>query len=206
MTPPIPRAPNVVAGEIAASRPSHLPHPVFASTSQPTSGDTASPLAYEPHAGTTAPPETSTPRTNPAPPCRSTVQHNGLSDEMEIGAFAPETRIAESMTHGLDKVLLRRSRFLTLMAPFVHQMAQFCSNDAIQLAGNWNARFMLDENVLPGTTLSLALSRLYMSLRFESNNLDARQFLVAHLDELKHELGMALHALGQSHDVFLSVH
>ncbi|KVK72783.1 hypothetical protein WJ47_16730 [Burkholderia ubonensis] len=84
-------------------------------------------------------------------------------------------------------------------------MTQFCSNAAIRLAGNWNARLVLDERILAATTLNLSLSRFDLSLAFETRDPATRQFLAAHLDELEQALRAALHTLGQSNDVFLSI-
>ncbi|MGU7816494.1 type III secretion system protein SctP [Burkholderia sp. AW49-1] len=126
-------------------------------------------------------------------------------DEVATSAFATGTRVARPGASLADTFVPECDRFCESMAPFVHQMAQFCSNAAIRLAGNWNARLVLDERILAATTLNLSLSRFDLSLAFETRDPSTRQFLAAHLDELEYALRVALHTLGQANDVFLSI-
>lgn len=157
------------------------------STARPSRGDTTPHRVGAPMPGaadsSAAPPA----RTNPAAPDR-------------VGTGAPR-----SGARAANTLLLEGDRFRTSIAPFVHQVAQFCSNDAIRLAGNWNARLVLDERILAGTTLNLSLSRFDLSLVFETRDPATRYFLVAHVDELEQLLRASLHALGQPHDVFLTI-
>ena len=126
-------------------------------------------------------------RTNPATPDRAGT------DAPRSGARAANTLLREG------------DRLRAAIVPFVHQITQFCSNDAIRLAGNWNARLVLDERILAGTTLNLSLSCFDLSLVFETRDPATRYFLVAHVDELEQLLRASLHALGQPHDVFLTI-
>ncbi|PXX21931.1 type III secretion control protein HpaP [Burkholderia pyrrocinia] len=142
-------------------------------------------------------------RTGIVSPDTRNAPHDG-SDAAAAEAFATG-RDAQPDPGTVDTLPLERERFRTTMAPFVHQVTQFCSHDAIRLAGNWNARLVLDAHILAGTTLNLSLSRFDLSLCFETRDPATRPFLAAHLDELEQALRASLHALGQSHDVFLSI-
>ncbi|WP_174989127.1 type III secretion system protein SctP [Burkholderia lata] len=156
--------------------------------------DAAPSSAAEPLAWTVEPPAGPSAWTHPVPPERQGTSHN-IPDEMAAGAFAT----------GARAFVPERDRFRESMTPFVHQMAQFCSSDAIRLAGNWNARLVLDERILASTTLNLSLSHFDLSLAFETRDPATRQFLTAHLDELEQALRVSLHALGRSKDVFLTI-
>ncbi|KVU59675.1 hypothetical protein WK68_20380 [Burkholderia ubonensis] len=142
--------------------------------------------------------------TNPVLPDRPDSPRDA-SDDMAAEAIATATQVAQPSARSVDTPLPERDRFRASMAPFVHHVTHFCSNDAIRLAGNWNARLVLDEHVLAGTTLNLSLSRFDLSLDFETRDPATRHFLVAHLDELEQALRVSLRALGQPNDVFLSI-
>ncbi|WP_080429655.1 type III secretion system protein SctP [Burkholderia ubonensis] len=120
-------------------------------------------------------------------------------------AFPDGARARQSDARTVHTLLPDRHRFGVSIAPFVHQITQFCSHDAIRLAGNWNARLVLDESILAGTTLNVSLSRFDLSLVFETRDPATRYVLVAHVDELEQLLRASLHALGQAHDVFLTI-
>ncbi|KVC92844.1 hypothetical protein WI77_12220 [Burkholderia ubonensis] len=128
-----------------------------------------------------------------------------VSGNASTGAVPAGARAGQSDARIAHTLLADRDRFGVSIAPFVHQVTQFCSHDAIRLAGNWNARLVLDQRILAGTTLNLSLSRFDLSLVFETRDPATRYVLVAHVDELEQLLRASLHALGQARDVFLTI-
>ncbi|WP_080433609.1 type III secretion system protein SctP [Burkholderia ubonensis] len=148
-----------------------------------------------------------------AAPSRFDVPTTGTADSSPIlsartnpdARGAARTHAPQSDARTTHTQQPERDRLRASIAPFVHQVTQFCSNDAIRLAGNWNARLVLDERILPGTTLNLSLSCFDLSLVFETRDPAARHVLVAHVDELEQLLRASLHALGQPQDVFLTI-
>lgn len=64
-------------------------------------------------------------------------------------------------------------------------VGRFCNDPAVAHGTGWQVRLVLDPEILPDTTLELALSPLWLSLRFASDHARARHLVSSHQDLLQ---------------------
>ncbi|MFL9859535.1 type III secretion system protein SctP [Paraburkholderia madseniana] len=72
------------------------------------------------------------------------------------------------------------------------RVAGFCTNPAVERAGQWDVAVELDPAILPRTELHLSLSGWGLSLRFDSRDARARQLICDNSNELKTRLEVRL--------------
>jgi type III secretion control protein HpaP len=80
-----------------------------------------------------------------------------------------------------------------LVASIGQTVARFCNERAVSESEGWQVRIPLREDVLPDTTLHLALSSYWLQLRFETRSQMARDLLLIHRGALARTLEDALH-------------
>ena len=85
------------------------------------------------------------------------------------------------------------------------EVAAFCGDPAVAAAGQWEAQVVLNDRILPATELQVSLSHFDLLLRFDTQDREARQLLLAHSIALEHELDAMLRAWGQPRTVRLTV-
>ncbi|MEJ0003124.1 MAG: type III secretion system protein SctP [Pararobbsia sp.] len=75
-----------------------------------------------------------------------------------------------------------------LIESIVAQVADFCSNPAVLERGDWRITIPIDSAQLPDCTLSLALSRFDLMLRFDTSDHRSRQVVLQHATTLRDSL------------------
>lgn len=71
-------------------------------------------------------------------------------------------------------------------------VVDFCNDPAVQDGDGWSVRMSLNETVLPSTTLHLSLSRHWLLLRFECDDLGAKRAVSLHREALQVALEQAV--------------
>lgn len=79
-----------------------------------------------------------------------------------------------------------------LVAAVADTVARFCNEPAVDHSEGWNVRMPLRDDVLPSTTLDLAVSSCWLQLRFETSSDAARDLLFLHRAALTDLLATAL--------------
>ncbi|RZF23807.1 type III secretion protein [Paraburkholderia sp. UYCP14C] len=110
-------------------------------------------------------------------------------------------RLSFTTMPAVDALFRTQGHFLEL----VREVAAFCADPAIGDARNWEVRIPLDARILPDTVLYLSLSRFWLSLRFDTRGIEARQLLFDHSAMLERELTALLNAWGTPRDIELTV-
>ncbi|AIO69969.1 type III secretion system protein SctP [Burkholderia oklahomensis] len=99
----------------------------------------------------------------------------------------------------------RQQRYLRVVGMLAREIGAFCGDRAIASAGNWEVQLTLDPELLPHTTLFLALSRFDIRLRFDVSDRETRDLLLAHSAQLERELDKVMRSWGNARDIHLSV-
>ncbi len=71
-------------------------------------------------------------------------------------------------------------------------VTEFCNDPAVHAGDGWTVRLVLDEQILPSTTLHLSLSLHWLLLRFDCGDAQAKEVISAHLDTLQGALEEAV--------------
>lgn len=94
---------------------------------------------------------------------------------------------------GAGAVLAAQRRHDRELAQYLAQtVTRFCNDPAVAHGPGWQVRLVLDPEILPDTTLELALSPLWLSLRFASGHARARHLVSSHQHLLQHLLETTL--------------
>ncbi|WP_423760239.1 type III secretion system protein SctP [Burkholderia sp. NLJ2] len=99
----------------------------------------------------------------------------------------------------------RQERFLKIAGLLTREIGAFCSDSAIVSAGNWEVQVPLDPELLPHTTLHVALSRFNIRIRFDVPDGETRDLLLKHSVLLERELDKVMRSWGEARDIQLSV-
>jgi len=100
-----------------------------------------------------------------------------------------------ALSHRIARACARDERASLRMARLAAVIGDFVNTPAIIDSGCWELQIALDPALLPATRLRLSLSSWRLSLRFESNDRDARCVILDNSRELRHRL----HALLPAH-------
>lgn len=125
------------------------------------------------------------------------------AERAECEAIA--ARIASAATPIASVTLQERRDHLGLLGVLSREVAAFCGDPAVAAAGQWEAQVVLNDRILPATELQVSLSHFDLLLRFDTQDREARQLLLAHSIALEHELDAMLRAWGQPRTVRLTV-
>ena len=71
-------------------------------------------------------------------------------------------------------------------------VTEFCNDPAVHAGDGWTVRLVLDENILPSTTLHLSLSLHWLLLRFHCVDAQSKEVISAHLGTLQGALEEAV--------------
>ena len=71
-------------------------------------------------------------------------------------------------------------------------VTEFCNDPAVHAGDGWTVRLVLDENILPSTTLHLSLSLHWLLLRFDCGDAQSKEVISAHLGTLQGALQEAV--------------
>ncbi|MCA8023430.1 type III secretion system protein SctP [Burkholderia metallica] len=115
------------------------------------------------------------------------------------------TRIANAAAPIASATLQERRNHLGLLSALSREIAEFCSDPAVAAGGQWEAHVVLNDRVLASTELHVSLSYFELQLRFDTQNSEARQLLLAHSIALERELDSMLRAWGQLRTVRFTV-
>jgi len=114
-------------------------------------------------------------------------------------------QVGSATLPAVNALLRRQNRFFELAMSLATEVAAFCSDQAIDDAGNWEAKIPLDPHVLADTTLYMSVSRFRLSLRFDTACTETRQLLLCHSGILERELDSLLTAWGTPRDIELTI-
>lgn len=137
-----------------------------------------------------APPQPDTDAADGAP-AHAHAQPDGAAGASAAPAAAPEPALSRRIARACardEQTGLRMTRLAAVIGDFVN-------TPAILDSGCWEMQIALDPALLPATRLRLHLSSCRLSLRFESNDHDARCVILDNSKELQHRL----HALLPAH-------
>lgn len=81
-------------------------------------------------------------------------------------------------------------------------IAGFCNERAVSDSEGWNVRIALRPDVVPDTTLDLAVSAHWLQLRFHAGQPASRRLLYEHETSLREQLA---HALARSRDIAIDI-
>lgn len=71
-------------------------------------------------------------------------------------------------------------------------VADFCNDPDVHAGDGWTVRLLLNDTILPSTTLHLSLSLHWLLLRFECGDAQSKELINAHRDALQHALEEAV--------------
>lgn len=125
-----------------------------------------------------------------------------MPDDGDVPAQADIVPAADAATALPEPALSRRiaracardERANLRMARLAAVIGDFVNTPAIIDSGCWELQIALDPALLPATRLRLSLSSCRLSLRFESNDRDARCVILDNSRELRHRLQALLPA------------
>jgi type III secretion control protein HpaP len=92
------------------------------------------------------------------------------------------------LSHRIARACARDERTSLRMARLAAVIGDFVNTPAVADSGCWELQITLDPALLPATRLRLSLSSWRLSLRFESNDRDARCVILENSRELQHRL------------------
>lgn len=98
----------------------------------------------------------------------------------------PHAPIAAQPVHAVSR--LERDGMRKLCESIVAEVAEFCANPVVVQSGTWQITIPIDSALLPGCTLSLALSHFQLTLRFETAQDSSRQLISMHVTTLRASL------------------
>ncbi|WP_175891556.1 type III secretion system protein SctP [Burkholderia cepacia] len=117
--------------------------------------------------------------------------------------------IATHIAHAaapIASVTLREERdHLGLLGALSRAIAAFCGDPAVATGVQWEAHVALSDRILASTELHVSLSHFDLQLRFDTQNCEARQLILAHSVALEHELDTMLRAWGQPRTVRITM-
>ncbi|MPV67770.1 type III secretion system protein SctP [Burkholderia sp. BE17] len=154
-----------------------------------------------------APPQADKPTNSPTAPLAEPPDGNPV---MEPAACAVDSReLFEHVRHAIapavSVIVERQEHFLQIVGMLSREIGAFCGDSAIVSAGNWEVQMTLDPELLPHTTLHVALSRFNIRLRFDVPDRETRDLLLTHSDLLERELDKVVRSWGEARDIQLSV-
>ncbi|AOL06892.1 MULTISPECIES: type III secretion system protein SctP [Burkholderia] len=114
-------------------------------------------------------------------------------------------RIASAAAPIATVTLQEQRDHLGLLGVLSREIAAFCGDPAVAAGGQWEAHVVLSDRILAATELHVSLSHFDLQLRFETQDREARQLLLAHSVALEQELDTMLRAWGQPRTVRLTV-
>lgn len=138
--------------------------------------------------------ERDTPASDPAPTSAE------LAESRTIAA-----RIASAAAPIATVTLQEQRDHLGLLGVLSREIAAFCGDPAVAAGGQWEAHVVLNDRILASTELHVSLSHFDLQLRFDTQDREARQLLLAHSVALEQELDTMLRAWGQPRTVRLTV-
>nr|WP_264159013.1 type III secretion system protein SctP [Burkholderia vietnamiensis] len=152
----------------------------------------------------------SSPARAEAAPLISTARDIPTSDPAPTPAELAECRAIAariaSAAAPIATVALREQRdHLGLLDVLSREIAAFCGDPAVAAGGQWEAHVVLNDRILASTELHVSLSHFDLQLRFDTQDREARQLLLAHSVALEQELDTMLRAWGQPRTVRLTV-
>ncbi|OXI96261.1 MULTISPECIES: type III secretion system protein SctP [Burkholderia] len=114
-------------------------------------------------------------------------------------------RIASAAAPIATLTLQEQRDHLGLLGVLSREIAAFCGDPAVAAGGQWEAHVVLSDRIVAATELHVSLSHFDLQLRFETQDREARQLLLAHSVALEQELDTMLRAWGQPRTVRLTV-
>ncbi|MGS0891219.1 type III secretion system protein SctP [Burkholderia stagnalis] len=114
-------------------------------------------------------------------------------------------RIAHAAAPIAAVTLQEQRDHLGLLGVLSREIAAFCGDAAVASGGPWEAHVVLNDRILASTELHVSLSHFDLRLRFDTQDRDARQLLLAHGMALERELDAMLRAWGQPKTVRITV-
>ncbi|APF95256.1 type III secretion system protein SctP [Burkholderia pseudomallei] len=122
-----------------------------------------------------------------------------------IDAHESFGRVRHAIAPVVSVIVERQSHFTRIVGMLAREIGAFCSDGAIVCAGNWEAQLTLDPELLPRTTLHVALSRFIIRIRFDVPDGETRDLLLTHRSLLERELDEVMRCWGEARDIQLSV-
>ncbi|MCU9952149.1 MULTISPECIES: type III secretion system protein SctP [Burkholderia] len=113
--------------------------------------------------------------------------------------------VRHAITPVVSVIFERQERALQIVSLLTREIGTFCSDRAIVSAGNWEVQVPLDPELLPHTTLHVALSRFNIRIRFDVPDGETRDLLLKHSVLLERELDKVMRSWGEARDIHLSV-
>ncbi|WP_321850411.1 type III secretion system protein SctP [Burkholderia diffusa] len=135
-----------------------------------------------PARGTAAPlpPRPPHARPSPAAPGMPRVQAARESQRAEAGGTHAVAAVRTPARTGQDM-----NRFVDSI---VAEVSDFCANPIVFESGDWQITIPVDPALLPGCTLSLALSHFQLTLRFDTTDARSRELISQHAATLRASL------------------
>jgi hypothetical protein len=138
------------------------------------------------------------PETGPQIPARPDGDDTPAQpDVLPATAAAPPAAPAlpePALSRRIARACARDERTSLRMARLAAVIGDFVNTPAVIDSGCWELQIALDPALLPATRLRLSLSSWRLSLRFESNDRDARCVILDNSRELQHRLQALLPA------------
>jgi hypothetical protein len=111
----------------------------------------------------------------------------GVTPDMPAEARTPESATVRAVT-AIEAPAHATNGMHRLVESIVAEVAGFCANPVVLESGNWHITISLDPTLLPGCTLSVALSHFQLTLRFETEQPQSRQLISQHAATLRTSL------------------
>ncbi|WXK38301.1 type III secretion system protein SctP (plasmid) [Mycetohabitans rhizoxinica] len=116
-----------------------------------------------------------------------------------------DKRLRKALQPVVAKILQTQDKVMDLVCKLTQEIAAFCGDRSINETGTWDAQLPLDASLLRNTTLNLTLSYSTLSLRFDTDDDDTKQLLLAHAPMLERELGALIQAWDVPRQIQLTV-
>jgi hypothetical protein len=129
-----------------------------------------------------------------ATPAPAQPDGDGTAAQADAAPPAAPALPEPALSRRIARACARDEQANLRMARLAAVIGDFVNTPAIIDSGCWELQIALDPALLPATRLRLSLSSCRLSLRFESNDRDARCVILDNSRELRHRLQALLPA------------
>jgi hypothetical protein len=134
------------------------------------------------------------PEAGPQAPARPDDDDTPAQPDVLPAAAAAPALPEPALSRRIARACARDGQTSLRMARLAAVIGDFVNTPAVIDSGCWELQIALDPALLPATRLRLSLSSWRLSLRFESNDRDARCVILDNSRELQHRLQALLPA------------
>ncbi|MGU7843994.1 type III secretion system protein SctP [Burkholderia sp. AW33-5] len=173
----------------------------------PHDSDAGSPPAPSSESCSEAPPQADSATYSPTAPLDEPLDDNPVMEPATCEVHSRELfeHVRNAIAPAVSVIVERQEHFLQIAGMLSREIGAFCGDSAIVSAGNWEVQMTLDPELLPHTTLHVAVSRFTIRLRFDVSDRETRDLLLTHSNLLERELDKVMRSRGEARDIQLSV-